>query len=430
MCELHQDMTRLPVATRRRDVLKFTLASAGLMALGPMGKFLPTALGAPRSLKRMVVINLRGGADTLSMCIPTGLSRYYERRPAIAIDPGDQLSLDNGPHRNSDFTLHPNLTKVQALWQEGSVAAIQRVGYPRANLSHFTSQDIFSLGVRDGFSSLGQSPSGWIARFAERYAPTALGAVSIGQGRPLDFVGGSSSPLLVQNLSSFELEKGGNRGDDDTPRHRHRAAAARTILERWSKPGNSQEVKTALSQATTLADQIQGAVDSYESNVTYVQRSVSRQLQDVARLIQAGFETRVFYTGYGGHDTHGGQVTRMETLMTYLDEAIGAFADDCKAMGVWDDMAVVVITEFGRRNFENGSEGTDHGHAYCGLVIGGRVHGGVYGDMTNNHLNENWAPYDIDFRTIYKETLADHLGVNAGPVFPEDLERDVNLNLF
>ena len=91
------------------------------------------------------------------------------------------------------------------MWDQNDVAVVQRVGYPVANLSHFESQDIYSYGVRNGFGGLGISPSGWMARFADLYAPTPLGAVALGVGRPTSFVGGSSNPLQVGSLAGFRF---------------------------------------------------------------------------------------------------------------------------------------------------------------------------------------------------------------------------------
>ena len=78
----------------------------------------------------------------------------------------------------------------------------------------------------------------------------------------------------------------------------------------------------------------------------------------------------------------------------YMDQynnALRGFSQDLKAMGVWDDTVIIAITEFGRRNFENGSQGTDHGGAAAKVLIGGGVEGGMYGpDITEADMNLNW----------------------------------------
>jgi len=86
---------------------------------------------------------------------------------------------------------------------------------------------------------------------------------------------------------------------------------------------------------------------------------------------------------------------------------------------------VAVITEFGRRNYVNGSSGTDHGHAYTMLLLGGAVQGGVKGpDLTNADLDLEYPSYAVDFRSIYKEVLDRHLAADPTPVLPEPLEID------
>src|SRR5262245_51377505 len=111
----------------RRDVLRVAMAGTGMAALGPLTRFLPSASGAPQKLKRLVVINMAGGNDTLNMVIPVNLSSYYAARPGLAI-PADQALALTGSKATGTYKLHPATPKIAALWNEGSVAAVQRVG--------------------------------------------------------------------------------------------------------------------------------------------------------------------------------------------------------------------------------------------------------------------------------------------------------------
>jgi uncharacterized protein (DUF1501 family) len=431
------DRLRFRASATRRDVLKTTLAATGLMALGSLDRrLLGVASGAVASQSTLTVINMLGGNDGLSTVIPRNLQGYYDRRPTIAIPPGQELSLAGGPGSTA-YGLHPRLPKIRALWDEGRVAIVNLVGYPDPNLSHFESEDIWSFGLRNGFAGTGLAPSGWIARYADQYAPTSLGAVSLGLGRRRDFNGGSTNPLLVGRLSEFRFSGDGSYANN----HLHRLETVRAMLGTQPTTGMSGEAKKALDAAHQLVDQVQAALASYSSTVVYPNSSLGRSMQDVARLVQAGFPTRVFYTGYGGFDTHSeqnafdaatNQVTGAHaTLMQRLDDAVGAFADDTKAMGAWSRSALVVISEFGRRNFENGSNGTDHGHGACVLVIGGGVNGGVYGpDVTEAMLQEDQLEHLVDFRDVYRELLTDHLGAGSlATVFPEAQQINNNLGI-
>ncbi len=418
----------------RRDVLRWGAASAGIVALGPYRGFLPTASATPQNLKRLVVVNMFGGNDTLNMFIPVTLGSYYSRRTdlsnpsnSIAIPSGSALPL-GGSAATTKYRFHPSMPKIAALWAEGKVAAVNRVGYPQENLSHFTSMDIFSYGVRNGFGALGIPQSGWAARFADANAPTPMGAVALGVGRLLDFEGGATSPFLANDLSQFNIAVNRNSSPQ-----MYRLETARSILGNWSGIGNSLEAKKALSQAHDLVDQVQTALTDFTTSVTYANAFISRRLRDVAVLIQGGFETRLFYTGYGGFDTHGAQgstVGAQATLFQQLDDAVGSLAQELKNMGVWDSTVIAVITEFGRRNYVNGSAGTDHGHAFTEMLIGGAVRGGVYGpDLVDADINLEYPAYAVDFRSIYKEVLQVHMGADPAPVFPETLPIETTLGV-
>jgi uncharacterized protein (DUF1501 family) len=165
-------------------------------------------------------------------------------------------------------------------------------------------------------------------------------------------------------------------------------------------------------------------VSGYTGTAVYGTAGIGSAMRDIAMMLQAGFETRVFYTGFGGFDTHAAQGTAtgpQPDLLEDLDEAVRGFADDCIAMGIWQNAVVLVMSEFGRRNFENGSGGTDHGAASCVLVAGGAIQGGLHGVApTDTDLAASVLPYAVDFRALYANVLEQHLGVaNPLQVFDE-----------
>jgi uncharacterized protein (DUF1501 family) len=426
MCKKH-----LKKSTSRRDILKYTLAGAGIAALGPLGRgLIRPVYGDPLpGLKRAVSIFCYGGYDGLNLVVPIGNQAYYDRRTTLAIPANEALDIGED---TAGYRLHPALTRVAELYNDGDAAIFRKVGYPNQNLSHFISQDIHSWGVRDEFEPLPIETSGWIARFADLYANTSMGAAALGVGRPLEFEGGSSNPFLAGTLANFDFNDGGHSAGEQ----QHRLNTIKSVLSNFSGATLPTEAKTALDQGLLLADQIQLALANYNTNSVfkdlYPATSPGRHLRDAATLIAGGFETAMFMTGFNGWDTHGNQggVTGTQAdLITRLDGAIGTFADECKAMGVWDDMVILISTEFGRRNFRNGSDGTDHGHGNMFFALGGAVTGGLYGsDITESDIaDNNWLGYELDYRDIFKEAITDHFGGNGAAVFPE--AQDINTNI-
>lgn len=410
----------------RRDMIRAGVAGTlGIATLGPLGRgILQSATGAPLpNHRRCIVIYCYGGYDGLQLLVPHGIQAYYDRRPTIAIDGGDTLDIGK-----TGYGLNPGLDAIHGIYQDGECAVFQKVGYPDDDLSHFESQNFYSWGVRFGFGNLPIDESGWIARFADAYTNDALGAVSVGVGRPLDMEGTQSvSPLMVSNLAGFQFY-----GDPDyLPNSLHRFDAVEAILDGYAGGPLDEAAKDALKQGYDLATQIQSAVTGYTPpTVDYPGSTPGRFLEDIARMIQAGFDTKVFFTGFSGWDNHSNLLTAMGNRIDRLDDAVGAFALHCKEMGIWDDTLILIESEFGRRIFENGSNGSDHGHGNCFFALGGGVKGGYFGpDLTPVELQSaNWLDYEIDFRDIRKEMVNDWFGGDGGLVFPEPQEIDQTLD--
>jgi uncharacterized protein (DUF1501 family) len=82
------------------------------------------------------------------------------------------------------------------------------------------------------------------------------------------------------------------------------------------------------------------------------------------------------------------------------------------------------MSEFGRTARQNGTGGTDHGHANAMFVLGGAVKGGkVYGrwpGLEDHQLNEGRdLTVTTDFRQVLGEAVAKTLGANnLEMVFP------------
>src|SRR5690349_12132732 len=86
----------------RRGLSRAMVAGTAIAALGPLGRLLPTASGAPQSRKRFVVVNCYGGNDTLNMFVPVTLTPYFSRRTGLALQQNQLLAL-NGPNATTKY---------------------------------------------------------------------------------------------------------------------------------------------------------------------------------------------------------------------------------------------------------------------------------------------------------------------------------------
>ncbi len=353
----------------------------------------------------LVIIQMNGGNDGLNMVIPKdGYSNYFNARTNIAIPENKILAL-NG---NAKTGLHPALTGLQNLFNEGKLSVIQSVGYPTPNFSHFRSTDIW-MSATDSNQVVN---SGWAGRYLnEEYANYPNGYPNSSMPDPLAIQIGSVTSLALQgpastmgmsitNPTSFYNLVGGIQ--DPAP----------------PTPAGKElsYIRLVGQQTQQYATVIKGAASLVPQQVTYpANNSLADQLKIVARLVKGGLKTRIYMVSIGGFDTHSVQVNATDTttgthanLMGNLSGAIKAFIDDLQFLGIQDRVIGLTFSEFGRRIKSNSSIGTDHGAAAPMFLFGTQVQSGVLGSNpiipTNATVNDN-VPHQYDFRSVYASVL-------------------------
>jgi len=89
-----------------------------------------------------------------------------------------------------------------------------------------------------------------------------------------------------------------------------------------------------------------------------------------------------------------------------------------------ENITLVTMSEFGRTAHENGTGGTDHGHANAMFVLGGHVKGGkVYGKwpgLANEQLNQGRdLALTTDYRAVLGEVVTSTIGArDLEKIFP------------
>jgi uncharacterized protein (DUF1501 family) len=161
-------------------------------------------------------------------------------------------------------------------------------------------------------------------------------------------------------------------------------------------------------------------------NVAYPPGEFGRKLRQIAQLIKAEAGVEIAFADLGGWDTHVGQGGVEGQLARRLEElarGIRALYDDLGER--MEDVVILTMSEFGRTVLQNGTGGTDHGHANCMLVMGGAVAGGrVVGDWPGLEREQLHEGRDLalttDFRDVFAEIASNHLGVRElREIFPD-----------
>jgi len=398
----------------RRDFVKngvtaFTFSLAAPAFLSDLAR----AQGA--ASRNLIVLDLSGGNDGLSMLVPYTDASYYSRRPTLAIPAGTVLQV-GADASGKALGLHPKLTGLRDIFNQGRLALVQRVGYENSSRSHFSGTDIWS--TANPSNSTG---SGWVGRYLSTLpAPLdPLVAWNTTGDTPHALLSASVSVASIPSVTSYAFSSP-NSGDEAA---RERTAAASIASHVPVDKPHVAFVGTSARAAMATLDRV-AAVGQYKPTVSYPNNGFGQALQAVSGAMAKGVGTRVFWVQTGGFDTHAAQDTTADAgayvkLMVTLNDGITALHNDLQNQGLLNSTLLLTFSEFGRRVSENGSKGTDHGAASVLLAMGGGVRGGLYGTAaslspdTSNPTLENAAGdvhYETDFRSVYAKVIDNWLG--------------------
>jgi uncharacterized protein (DUF1501 family) len=355
---------------------------------------------------------------------------YRSRRPNVQLAPGTEIQIGSDVN-GTPLGLHPRLSGLKQIYDQGHLAIVQRTGYPNSSRSHFLGTDIWNT-AKPG-SPVG---SGWLGRYLETLPSPIDPLVGWVTQRevPRALIGDQVSVPAIPNPAGYAFASP-NQNVANEPQYARQAMTAIASHLPGDKPHLSYVNGTTQAALATL-DRVASVV-TYQPSVTYSGDGLSQALRAVAGAIVRGIGTKVFWVQTGGYDTHATQNVNAanagySNLMGIINNALSAFYNDMRNQGLLNDVLVVQFSEFGRRISENGSAGTDHGAAGIMMSIGGSVGGGIYGSAANLQpfngnptLENNGADvtYETDFRSVYARVLDNWLGVNSVPILNGDYKK-------
>ena len=411
---------------KRRDFLRAGLVfGAGASGLAAGYACVPDAfaravyaakLNGVTNDRVLVMIQLAGGNDGLRTVIPLQDPHLHDLRPRLAA-----MSVGQALPISADFGLNQNLKGVKALWDQGKVAIVEGVGYPKPTFSHFESIRIWETG-----DPTRRQVDGWLGRtlakaydsFGHPLTGCACGTTDVpGALRDLQ-----ATLTVIDNQKTFGFTGGSE------------VEAAVGALYKGTPGIYGALFDTAMATARESVSTLRTSEASYQPKATYSDQArlvyssknqLAAALQLAAELITTGTGVKLLHVTLGGFDTHYTELTRHDDLMGYLDSAVTAFYQDLAAHGVADRVLIATWSEFGRRPKENASAGTDHGAAAPLILIGDPLKGGMYGrpaSLTDLDPTGN-LKYQVDFRSVYQEILGGHLGADPKEILGGTFEK-------
>jgi uncharacterized protein (DUF1501 family) len=370
-------------------------------------------------MQTLVCVFLRGAADTLNMVIPFVDDQYYKVRPTLAVPaPSKQdtsLALDDF------YAFHPRLAPLLPAFNEGRLGVVQAVGTDNPTGSHFEAQDQMEHGEAYG-RVVG---SGWLGRYLRTRLGmdlTPLSAVALGSTIP-ESLRGAPAASALESVDEVQIKT--PSGDI--------AAISSVLAEMYQADGGvlSQQGKLTLDLLRRV-EKLRETEYKPAAGIKYPDDDFSRGLREVARLVKAEVGLEVACLDLGGWDTHffqGSSTGLQAELIGQLAAGLAAF--DADLVQHRNRVTTLVMTEFGRRIYENGSLGTDHGRGFALLGLGHGIHGGKIHGKWPGLTEEGAAGSDldligpsglkvlVDYRSVLSEVLSKVFGhKDVNKVFP------------
>ena len=427
-CDLRgRDLARRGVASRRAFMKGGAMALVGTSVIP---SFLLRSVYAEQTAaaaknKRLVVIFQRGAADGLNIVVPYAEKNYYAMRPSIAIQQKDVLDLDGF------FGLHPALAPLKPLYTQGHLACIHAAGSTDTTRSHFDAQDY----MESGTPGVKSTTDGWLNRAlaagpvpaspvpgSPAGKPSPFRAVALGAEMPRTLEGRVPA-LAISNVQDFAV--GGGQAKAKTPQETTALSDAFEAMYDESSDAVLHGTGQETFEAVRMLKSADPANYKPAAGANYPNAPFGNSLKQIAQLMKANLGVEAAFTDVGGWDTHqnqGGATGQLAGRLTEFANAIAAFWTDMGDQA--ENITLVTMSEFGRTARQNGTGGTDHGHANAMFVLGGTVKGGrIYGrwpGLDDADLNEGRdLKVTTDFRRVLGEAAFKTLGSrNMDIVFP------------
>jgi len=284
--------------------------------------------------KKIIVIQLQGGADGLSLVIPHSDNSLFDMRKDLITD--ESIEID------SDFALHSSLKNFSTLMSKGQAAVIHATNFPYTKRSHFEGQNVMQGGGKPF-----EYDTGWLGR-AMGLSNNNLTTLSL--DIPLLVRGAINVTNYMPSLiESFQLERNSE------------------FLEQLGKL-HAGPIQSNLKELRHKYLEKEGSVNT----TVHLKGRTSSELASYAgneMSYENGPDAAIITIP--GYDTHSNQLQQMKTLSQEVDLVIEQFRQGLGPK--WHDTIVLTLTEFGRTVKSNSAHGTEHGYGTAALLAGGLV---------------------------------------------------------
>ena len=366
--------------------------------------------GTQGDYRALVCLLFDGGNDSFNMLVPRGNSEYqtYARtRSNLALPQNSLLPISTTLQTGLDLGIHPIMTEVQDMYNQGKLAFLSNVGTLVEPTSR-TQWNNSSVRLPQGLFSHSDQMMQWQTSVPQTRTGLGWG------GRMADLLHSLNDNDRVSmniSLSGNNVFQVGNNTIEFTV---DAVAGARSIegyggqefLERIKTQsidsmlaGQYQNIfertyANTIKVALAANEEFSSAVNALNPFTTrFSSNPFSANLELVAKAIAArddlGMKRQVFFISVEDWDHHDEVINAHANNLGIVSKGLGEFMAVLEELNISDCVTTFSISDFARTLSSNGN-GSDHGWGGNVMVMGGAVKGGeVYGVYPELALDSN-----------------------------------------
>jgi uncharacterized protein (DUF1501 family) len=384
--------------------------------------------------KAVVCISLMGGNDGNNVIIPTDAATYNQYasvRQGLALAQGTlhQVKTSAG----AQYGFHPSLANLSSIFSAGNASVIANVGpmdqpVTKAALQQnpellpqlFGSHPV-SVAQWESATAESAPATGWGGRIADQIASLSglLPPVLSVSGVSTFTVGETVQSVSMLQASASDLPLPPNLLDPTITIAGIDSSSNNEIVQR------AAQMRSSALQMQTILQQSQTQGSTFKT--VFPTSPLGQDLQTITQLINGRSVTeasrQLFYANTGNYDTHGGQSATHATLLSDLDASLGAFVTALKEIGMFNEVLILTLSDFGRTMQSNSTAGSDHAWGNHQFLIGGGLSGNrVIGQLPEFDIggSQDYTGQGVWIPTIATQQVAANvagwLGLNSTQV--------------
>ena len=425
---------------RRTGALSLAASAAPwALSLAAMGEAAAAAASTSDNYKALVCIFLYGGndyANTLVAYDQATYNAYNSLRSNIAIGRDllaqTVLSPTTALPNGRQYALAPTLAPLLPIFNAGALSIALNVGtlvqpttkaqynarsvpVPPKLFSHNDQSSYWQASAPEGASS------GWGGRMGDLLASgngnSTFTCVS---------VAGNAVYLSGNQVSQYQVASSGPVAVEGIKSAMFGSTACSTALKGLMNTPRTQLLEnsyaTVSARALTANDTLSNALTAANVETVFpTGNSLADQLKLVAQMISVssalGTKRQVFFVSMGGFDNHeglGGAGGAHALLLAGVANAMSAFYQATKDLGVSQKVTTFTASDFGR-TLNSNSSGSDHGWGGVQFVMGDAVKGKSFIGAAPTLAND--GPDDVGQGRLVPTTGVDQFGATLANWF-------------